>query len=221
MKIEDIKKRVEELIVLAEEVLNKVGSTGHANSVSDESFFEFRTSSLSFLKSTFGTDHPFYQEFDKSVKSTIWINTQMGRGILTAAKKEIDGGWIFTVRGLISAEIFSDFLEMAEYLLKEDYKDPAAVMIGSILEEHLRQLCNKNSIPIETIKDGKAIPKKAEFLNSELATANVYNKLDQKSITAWFDLRNKAAHGKYGEYAKEQVQNMFDGVSNFISRSTM
>jgi hypothetical protein len=49
---------------------------------------------------------------------------------------------------------------MAEYLLNESYKDPAAVMTGSVLEEHIRQLCIKNSIPIETIKDGKPVTKK-------------------------------------------------------------
>lgn len=137
---------------------------------------------------------------------------------MKAAKQEIDGGWIFTIKGIISAEIFSDFLEMAEHLLTEGYKDPAAVMIGSVLEEHLRQLCLKNSITIERIKDGKPIPKKADLINSELASASVYNKLDQKSITSWLDLRNKAAHGKYSEYTKEQVEFMYQGVSNFMMR---
>jgi hypothetical protein len=139
---------------------------------------------------------------------------------LKAVKNEIDGGWAFTVKGLISAEIFSNFLEMAEYLLTEGYKDPAAVMAGSVLEEHIRQLCKKNSIPIESIKDGKPVPKKADLINSQLASANIYNKLDQKSITSWLDLRNKAAHGQYSEYTKEQVVFMLQGIINFISRTT-
>jgi len=109
---------------------------------------------------------------------------------------------------------------MAEYLLTEGFKDPAAVMAGSVLEEHLRQLCIKNSIPIESIKDGKPIPKKADLINSQLASANIYNKLDQKSITSWLDLRNKAAHGQYSEYTKEQVVFMLQGITNFISRTT-
>ena len=57
-------------------------------------------------------------------------------------------------------------------------------------------------------------------MNSELASANIYNKLDQKSITSWLDLRNKAAHGQYLEYTKEQVELMYQGVTNFISRTT-
>lgn len=160
----------------------------------------------------------FYKEFDKKVSDNHTYHSLEGRGILKSTKQEIDGGWIFTVKGVVSAEIFSDFLEMAEHLLQEGYKDPSAVMIGSVLEEHLRQLCTKNTIKLERIKDGKPIPKKADLLNSELASSSVYNKLDQKSITSWLDLRNKAAHGKYSEYTKEQVEFMYHGVSNFMMR---
>ncbi|SKC42519.1 HEPN domain-containing protein [Ohtaekwangia koreensis] len=220
MKIEDIKKRVDELITIAGQVLNTKRSSDFGSHVSSEQFNEFRAASLSFLKSTFGTDHPFYAEFNKQAKKASPYDTEEGRGILKAVKREIDGGWLSTVKGLISAEIFSDFLEMAEYLLKESYKDPAAVMIGSVLEEHIRQLCLRNSIAIETIKDGKPNPKKADLMNSELASASIYNKLDQKSITSWLDLRNKAAHGQYSEYTKEQVELMYQGVTNFISRTT-
>lgn len=220
MKLEDIKKRIDQLISIAGQVLSTKRTNDYNSYVSAEQFNEFRSASLSFLKNTFGTEHPFYMEFNKKVNDASPYLTEEGRGILKAVKNEIDGGWAFTVKGLISAEIFSNFLEMAEYLLTEGYKDPAAVMAGSVLEEHLRQLCIKNSIPIESIKDGKPIPKKADLINSQLASANIYNKLDQKSITSWLDLRNKAAHGQYSEYTKEQVVFMSQGITNFISRTT-
>ncbi|WP_400071791.1 hypothetical protein [Zobellia russellii] len=220
MKIEHISDRVYQLIQLADKViLTKRYGEYDVETVDLELFKEFRASTLSFFKNVFGEQHPFYKEFDKNVRDTYIYHTEEGRGILKAAKQEVDGGWMFTVKGLVSAEIFSDFLEMADHLLKEGYKDPSAVMIGSVLEEHLRQLCLKNSIPIEKrINEGKPMPKKADLLNSELASASIYNKLDQKSITSWLDLRNKAAHGKYEEYSKEQVELMFNGVSNFMTR---
>lgn len=55
-------------------------------------------------------------------------------------------------------------------------------------------------------------------MNADLVKANVYNKLDQKQVTAWLDLRNKAAHGKYTGYSKEQVDLMIQGIINFMSR---
>ena len=219
MKIEDLKRRIDDLINHAGTVLSTRKHYDYGDSVSSELFNEFRAASLSFLRNTFGENHPFYSEFNKQAKQSNPYDTEEGRGILKAAKQEIDGGWLFTIKGLVSAEIFSDFLEMAEYLLKEKYKDPAAVMIGSVLEEHIRQLCSRNGIATEIIKDGKAIPKKAELMNTELSTAEIYNKLDQKSITSWLDLRNKAAHGKYSEYTIEQVELMYQSVTNFMSRT--
>lgn len=219
MNISLLKTRVDELIELS----NKVIATSRyyemsGNNVDDEIFIQFRSSSLSFLKNTFGESNVFYKEFNSNVNRTHQSSTEQGRGILKAVKNEIEGGWIFTIKGLVSAEIFSDFLEMAEYLLKEGFKDPAAVMIGSVLEEHLRQLCIKNGLETSIIKEGKANPKKADLINAELTSIELYNKLDQKSITSWLDLRNKAAHGKYSEYTKGQVELMLMGVNNFMSR---
>ena len=69
----------------------------------------------------------------------------------------------------------------------------------------------------ERIADDK--PKKADQLNADLANASVYSKLDLKSVTSWLDLRNKAAHGKYSQYTKEQVQLMIQSVQDFMSRN--
>ncbi len=135
-------------------------------------------------------------------------------GILTALRAAYIAGYLATVTELIHATVFADFIEMAEHLLSEGYKDPAAVIAGSTLEEHLRGLCVKNGIPVDHA--GKA--KKADMLNAELSAA-AYSKLDQKSVTAWLDLRNKAAHGKYGEYTSEQVVLMIQGVRDFMARN--
>ncbi len=130
-------------------------------------------------------------------------------------------GWITTkgylakVTELVHADLFSDFLDMADYLLESGYKDPAAVIVRSVLEEHMRKLATKNSLSILK-PDGSA--KKADSLNAELVGIGAYSKLDQKRITAWLDLRNKAAHGHYSEYVREQVTLMLDGVRDFLLR---
>jgi HEPN domain-containing protein len=221
MNLDDLKKRNDELIKLADTVLSSARHTGDSGPyVNSELFNQFRSSSLSFLKNLYETDNPIFKEFDKRVTDIYPSYTEDGRGILKGVKSELDGGWLFTIKDLVTAEIFSDFLDMAEYLLKEGYKDPAAVMIGSVLEEHLRQLCAKYSIEVEVIKDEKPIFKKAEKLNSDLANANIYNKLNQKMVTSWLDLRNKAAHGKYVEYSKENVELMYQGVLDFVNKNT-
>ena len=107
---------------------------------------------------------------------------------------------------------------MAEHLLKEGYKDPAAVLIGSTLEAHIRELCNRNEIEtILTNNKNEIIPKKADTMNSDLVKSNIYSSIQQKQITAWLGIRNSAAHGKYEEYSMEQVSLMLQGILNFIS----
>ncbi len=95
------------------------------------------------------------------------------------------------------------------------------MIAGSTLEAHLRQLCKKNGIPITHRKEGKDVPVKADLLNSELTKAGGYNMADQKQVTAWLDLRNKAAHGEYTAYTKGQIEMMVSGVINFIARNAV
>lgn len=214
--------RINQLLLLADKLLaTNTNSPGIGSSVDSELFQEFRTASLSFIINIYDTNHPYYLDFHKEVQSNWTYMAEQGRGILKAIKSEIDGGWLITVKGLISAEIFSNFLEMAKYLIDESYKDPAAVIIGSVLEEHLRQLCIKNGISCDYLKSEKSIPKKSDQLNNELSTAAIYNKLDQKNVTAWLDLRNKAAHGKYSEYNLQQVELMYQSVIEFMTRNSI
>ena len=137
-------------------------------------------------------------------------------GSLKALRRDYDEGYLSTVQGLIRADLFADFLEMAEHLLEQGYKDPAAVLVGGVLEQHLRALCSVKSIAVSV----SIRPKKADAMNAELAAAGAYNKLDHKSVTAWLDLRNKAAHAQYSEYTLEQVTTMLSGVREFASRTT-
>lgn len=221
MHLQDLSKRIQQLVEQSKVVL----STSYKESGFSPIFVDsgklagLRVSVLSFIAMAYGKEHSHYSEFDKATRVTkIRSSAEKGHEILLAIQNEIEGGWIFSVKKLVSAEIFSDFLEMAAHLLELDYKDPAAVMIGSVLEENLRQLCHSAGIETEIEKEGTLIPKSADRLNSDLAKAEGYTKLDQKSVTAWLDLRNKAAHGKYNEYGKEQVELMMRGVTEFLAR---
>ena len=136
-------------------------------------------------------------------------------GILQALRADIEAGYVQTLAELIHADVFADLLEMADELQKKGYKDAAAVIAGSTLEEHLRKLAVKANVAI-TKADGA--PKKADTLNNELALTSTYNKLQQKSVTAWLGLRNKAAHGEYAEYDQSQVAALIRDVREFLIR---
>lgn len=225
MKLSDLLKRVDQLIELGEEVLGTTHNVhsemfGTGTYVNTDIGISFRSAALNFIKTIYDENNPYYKEFEEHSKGYDPSDIRNGIAILKVIRTEISGGWLVSLKELVSAEIFSDFLEMGEYLLDQNYKDPAAVLFGSVLEEKLRQLAISNEIPIELEKDGKTIFFKADRINSELSKANVYNKLDQKQVTAWLDLRNKAAHGKYDEYNIEQVRTMRNGILEFIVRGS-
>lgn len=213
-------KRAEDLAELGKRVASTAGSTPYGGDFIDDAMFgEFRAAALSFIRNVYGESHPHFRDFSTRVNSGVKVQVDVGVGIMRAIWGELEGGWTQTTLGLVSAQIFSSFIEMAEHLLDEGYKDAATVMIGSVLEQHLKQLADKHGL-VTTFVDGRGrtVPKRADTLNSDLAKAGLYNLLDQKQVTAWLDLRNKAAHGDYGAYKIEQVRLMNQGVVNFITR---
>ncbi len=168
-----------------------------------------------------GRPSPYADQSDRVFKAGGYTG-YMARalaGILQSLRSDVAAGYIRSQRELLHAELFADFLEMAQHLVNEGYKDAAAVIAGSSLEAHLRQLCQKSGISCDVTSGGSTAPKKADRLNSELATAGIYSKLDQKNVTAWLDLRNKAAHGQYTEYESPQVNLLIAGIRDFITRN--
>jgi hypothetical protein len=215
-------QRIDQLIFQGSQVLATTrNSRGFGDYVDSGKMKGFRSALLSFIERLYGKGHTFYNEADKALSDTHPSNAEAGISILQAIKDEVSGDWLLSIKELVSAELFSDFMEMAQHLLSQNYKDPAAVIIGSVLEEHLRQLCIHNGIDVVVETGDRAIPKKADRLNSDLAKEEIYSKLDQKAVTMWLDLRNKAAHGRYSEYEFGQVENMMSGVIEFIARSKL
>lgn len=145
-----------------------------------------------------------------------WIGATLTAivGVVESLRADLSAGHLRTLGELLHAEVFSDLLEMAHHLQGEGYKDAAATITGAALESHLRRLAESNGVVVEV--EGRS--KKADQLNAELAKAEAYSKLDQKSVTAWLDLRNKAAHGRFAEYSQEQVSLLIAGVRDFMLR---
>jgi hypothetical protein len=161
------------------------------------------------------------KEAEKSFSSPDRVIKQLA-GVLVALRRAYAADQLQMVRSMIHMDLLSDFLSMAEYLIvHEKLKDPAAVLAGSVLEDHLRKLCQKHSIDA-TVKDnnGNDVPKKLTVMNADLAKAGAYNLNDQKQVEAWAGIRNSAAHGKFGEYQMGQVDLMVQGIRGFIGKNS-
>ncbi len=174
------------------------------------------TRSLAAIHRISGATSTYSKEVERILDKSPALHTHTSSvlGIVHALKEDLNEGYVKTLIELVHADVFADFLDMAYHLHESGYKDAAAVITGSTLESHIKELCAKHKV--EIINNGKPI--KADKLNSDLAKAEAYSKLDQKNVTAWLDLRNKAAHGNYSEYTKDQVTLMISGVRDFIGR---
>ena len=137
---EKILERVNELINMGEDVLSTAEYSEYdAGDVSVEIFEQWRIESLSFLKRVFRENDLHFTEFKNNCDSNNQYRASLGQAILKAAKTDIEGGYLDRLETLVSADIFSDFLEMSEHLLEQGYKEPAASLVGAVLEDGLRK----------------------------------------------------------------------------------
>ena len=128
--------------------------------------------------------------------------------IFSAAYDDLKNGFLITFKQIVQSEVFDSELEQAKSLLDSGYQNAAAVIAGVVLETAVKELCLNNNIEIER--------KRLTQLNDDLTKASVYNKLQQKQITALADIRNNAAHGNYDQFTKEDVERMIDDIERFL-----
>lgn len=126
-------------------------SPGHITSpfVDVQLATQWLVSSLNLLEAAFGAESAHYRRM-KSHASDYpkWPDAQQAMGVLLAAKDDLEAGALFSVRVLIEAELFDDFLEQAEELHAAGYYQPAAVVAGAVLEDGLRKLCQRESLSL-------------------------------------------------------------------------
>lgn len=177
--------------------------------VNSTAFHEWKNNTQNFILLVCGETSPYYKNFIDGVKSAYPSDVDHGIGILRALKEDLGLGYLSRVKDLVSAEIFTDFIEMAQHLLDNNYKDPAASLVGAVLENGLRQIAQKHTIAVKPGDDIGA-------LNTKLADKEVYSRLIQKQIQAWKAIRDSADHGKFNDYKKEDVETMLSGVQRFL-----
>lgn len=198
-----IKVRIERLVakgssVLATQRRPSSPNVTYPTSVNTGAFAEWRTQSLSLLTNILGAEHVYVASFERDVKGTHTGSVEAGIGILKAVGEDLEDGYLTDVRTLVSAEVFTDFLDMVEHLLEHGYKDPAASLCGAVLEQGLRRIATNRGFRVRERDDLSA-------LNQKLASKGVYTRLVQKRLGVWTDVRNAADHGRFTEYSKEDV----------------
>jgi hypothetical protein len=214
-----IEKQILEQFTTIEDEFNRLdGKKGYddfSGNIDDHEVTSFNSSCVAFIQRAVGPENAYYKQALEVVGKNSGIswngNIPKLYGVAQSVKRDIENGYLTRTKELISAELFSDFIEMADHLLSEGYKDAAAVLLGGVLETHLKKLAKASGINLLS----NAKTKRAEKLNEELGKST-YSLLEQKQVTAWLDLRNKAAHAEYDLYDTAKVDLLSQGLKNFI-----
>jgi len=178
----------------------------------EDVFFEWKSSVENLIVKITGEGSSYYKNFVAQVKNGQRSHVDSGVGILRALKEDLELGFLSQIKNLVLAEIFTDFLDIANHLLENSYKDPAASLIGAVLEDGLRKIAQKNGVPVKGSDDIAA-------LNTKLADLEIYNRLVQKQIQAWKAIRDSADHGKFDEYKADDVKAMMEGIGRFLTEN--
>jgi len=212
---EKLLKRIEEL-KKAEEVKrthkpNPPNVIGFPT-LDEDAFLEWKTNVENLIILTTGKNSVYYQNFINHVKQGHISHIDFGIGVLKALKEDLKLGYLTKIKDLVVAEVFTDFLDIASHLLDNGYKDPAASLIGAVLENGLRKMAKKNNIQVRNNDD-------IGSLNTKIADQGIYNRLVQRQIQAWKAIRDSADHGKFNEYKSEDVKSMLEGVRRFLAEN--
>ncbi|WP_272079424.1 DUF4145 domain-containing protein [Microcystis aeruginosa] len=184
---------------------------GGTNEVIDSNLLlSWKVKVKNLLSKVCGEDSQHFKQFQREEnrpRHTTYGIFNAFKAVFLAAKEDFEGGYLSSIKTLVQAEVFDSELEQANELFSSGYHTAAAVIAGVVLETALRELCDRSGIP-----HGKL-----DKMNSELAKAGVYNKLNQKRITAIADIRNSAAHGKQDEFTVQDVSDMIKDVGRFLA----
>lgn len=177
---------------------------------------QWTVSVLTLIATVLGKENDFYTSFKVSSDEISKFSESRGvvakaQGILVAAKDTYENGYLFNIQQRITADVFSDFLEQAEYLLDGGYHGPAAVTAGCVLEDGLRKMCDKEGI---TFPAGKK-PTLSVY-NQELAKKGIYSTMTLHQVNALAALRNDAAHGDWNKFTNDDVKKMIVDVRDFM-----
>jgi hypothetical protein len=213
---EVLRTKFDGLLKEGEVVLRRHGWPSNDNYSHPEQvdYIRFRVEALNLVRRACGEKSDHYLELRRiAVDKTSAFNSYYYRdcyAIVQAAARDYEQGLLSEVRALVAAEVLDDFLEQAEYLIKGGYFVPAASLAGAVLEDSLRKLAEKH---------GVAIPDRTRLdsLNADLAKAGAYNKLVQKSITAYADIRNNADHGHFDQFKMADVDAMTKWIRRFVT----
>lgn len=188
----------------------------------ETAFYGLTTSTKNLIEMIMGTTQRGTQIIEdlRGLDSSL-NNTRNIKGVLLGLKSDYESGFLDSLSEMIEANVASDYMGQAEELLAEGTAGqydhvPAAVLTGAVLEDSLRRLCGRQHPPISTVKTN-GDPKTLDPLITDLQKANVFTVAKADQLRSWTKIRNSAAHGRFTEFKRHEVESMIAGIKTFLA----
>jgi hypothetical protein len=137
------------------------------------------------------------------------------KGLVDETRSALLADYLIEHTALIRAELFTDFLEMAEHLLEQHYYDQATTTATGVLEQHMRALAARYNV---SLVDDKGERKGGARLNDDLRKAQAYDAAEHQEIHGWLKMRNPPSHGEFRTFDEQRASLLIQGVRAFINR---
>lgn len=214
---DELADRVDAAIIKGRAVAHRPLSEQYMSStdrLASGAYTEWRAQSLALLRSTFDTEHVYVVQFSIVTEPAVQNDPraderEAGVGVLAAALDDIRSGHLQTVRSLVSAEVFGDFLSMADHLAGQGYHHAAASLAGAVLEDGLRRALRQRDLK----STGNL-----ESMNQVALDQKVYGPMTYKQVKVWIDIRNRADHGQFEAVESDRVGAMLRDLPGFLSK---
>jgi hypothetical protein len=173
----------------------------------------WRASAEQLLVQLLGKNNPYYERFVEIIKRNrggYYEDVDSCVAIIEAVQGDLQGGRLRSFRRMVEAEVFADFIGMAEHILDNGYYGAAAALMGGALERGLRDIAQSRDVRLGASGD-------LAGLNARLAQAGAYNAVRQKEVQYFIDIRNKAAHGHFDQFSRDDAKKLTEGVRELLA----
>lgn len=221
---EDIKKRLEELINIAEVLFRKLKKNVDAK-LSRE-YDAWYTESLEFVSlllpkrkdEFYGCYKSHIRQYlydngpsisfnDYEDSPEIFLDNQFN--ILCSCYAMFDVSFV-DIRSLISSDIYETELASADALRKAKYYRSAGCICGVLLEKHLSNMCDNHSVKISKKK-----PTLADFYQ-ELRSNNIITVQQLKELEYYASIRNLCDHKSAKEPTDADIETLIKGTEKVM-----
>ena len=214
MMEEKIQQKFESLIKEGNQIMSNSGwdGTNYYRYPSSVDFQRFRTEAMNIVKRACGDESVHYLEFKRLAEGegtgTRPYYFKDYLGILQAAQRDFDGGYLFDLEVSITGELFGDFVNLAKRALKEGYKDVGAVLACAALEDVLKRYAHSQGLAV----GDEVMQTVVNALKSKGLIAGAKKSL----LEAMPKIRDFAMHANWEKISAEDVSSVIGFVEQFL-----